>query len=206
MKNYNTFMEDLASPKPAPGGGSASAFVGVISSSLCSMVASLTRGKKNYEAVQEEIERLSRKAQDYANQFETLMEDDEKAFNAMMDARKLPRDTDDNRRHRENEINRTMKAAISVPWKTAQLCYKTMELSRRLCQIGNKNAITDAAAAGYLSSAAIESVLLNVKINLKSIKDEKFVDSEKLKLRLFNENVRDIISDIRKITEKELAI
>ena len=206
MKDYNTFMEDLASPKPAPGGGSASAFVGVISSSLCSMVASLTRGKKNYEAVQDEIDRLSQKALNYANQFESLMDDDEKAFNAMMDARKLPKDSEDNKRHRDNEINRTMKVAISVPWKTAQLCYKTMELSKRLCQIGNKNAITDAVAAGYLSNAAIESVLLNVMINLKSLKDEKFVESEKLKMRLFNENVRDLISDIRKITEKELTI
>ncbi len=206
MKDYNMFMEDLASPKPAPGGGSASAFVGVISSSLCSMVISLTQGKKNYEAVQGELEKLSQKAQDYANQFESFMEEDENAFNAMMEARKLPKDNDDKKKHRENEINRTMKVAISVPWKIAQLCYKTMELSRRLCQIGNKNAITDATAAGYLSNAAIESVLLNVKINLKSIKDEKFVESEKLKLRLFMENAKDIISDIRKIAEKELAI
>ncbi|MHB1493246.1 MAG: cyclodeaminase/cyclohydrolase family protein [Thermoplasmataceae archaeon] len=204
MKDYNIFMKDLASSKPAPGGGSASAFVGVISASLCSMVASLTVGKKNYENVQAEIEKLSGKATDYSGEFESLMDEDERAFNSMMEARKLPKTDEQSKKFREDEITRTMKHAIAIPWRIAQLCYKTMELSRRLCQIGNKNAITDAVAAAFLSSAAIEAVLLNVKINLKSLKDANFVESENLKLRLFMEMSRNLTEDIRKLSNQSL--
>ncbi|EQD76563.1 formiminotetrahydrofolate cyclodeaminase [mine drainage metagenome] len=184
MSDYNKFIEDLSSSKPAPGGGSASAFVGVISTSLCSMVTALTTGKKNYENVQNEIGKLSEKILSISSEFQELMEEDERAFNMMMEARRLPKDNDESKKFRENEITRTMKEAIRVPWKIAGLCYKTMEIAQKLCTIGNKNAITDAAAAGFLCHAAIESVLLNVRINLKSMKDQKYINSENLKAEI----------------------
>ncbi|MGC9167107.1 MAG: glutamate formimidoyltransferase [Thermoplasmata archaeon] len=183
-KGINQFLDELSSPSPAPGGGAASALVGAVAASLSSMVANLTIGKKKYAEYEEEMKNIVKQANELKNRLLKLMEEDEKAFNEIMDALKLPKNTPEEERIRKERIQESTKRASIVPITTAKLCLDVMRLSRVVTEKGNRNAITDGVCSAYFAYSAMKGAIMNVLINLKNIEDKNFVDNMKNEINI----------------------
>lgn len=168
----NDFLKQLASAAPAPGGGSASALTGALAAALVNMVANLTQGKEKFAADEEYMSQLIQAAAVVRRQLAELMEEDTLAFQQVMAAFKLPRETAAEKEHRQARIQATMIHAAQVPLKTAETALRVLELSQIAAEKGNPSAVSDAGVAALLAQAAVEGAALNVKINLGSIKDQ----------------------------------
>lgn len=177
MKNLSIeqFTIETASDAPVPGGGSIAAVSGSLSAALAKMVANLTIGKKKYAEVEEEMKEISEKAEAIRVKMLDDIERDCAAFNLVMDAFKLPKETDEEKAARTAAIQNGLKEAASVPMEIAENAYSIMALSERVVLAGNSNAVTDGLVSAMMARTAVLSALLNVKINLDSIKDEAFV-------------------------------
>ncbi|RAO99169.1 methenyltetrahydrofolate cyclohydrolase [Petrotoga sp. 9PW.55.5.1] len=173
------FLEKLSSKEPAPGGGSASALAGATAASLGCMVANLTIGKKKYQDVEEEIKKIKEKLEEYRNKFLIEMEEDAKAFNKVIDALKLPKDTEEQKKVRKEKIQEATKEATLVPLKISKDALDVMELAESIAEKGYKMALSDAVIAVILAKDAVLGGIYNVKINLPNIKDQEFVDNIK---------------------------
>ena len=204
MESIDSFMERLASSSPAPGGGAASSMVALVGSSLNSMVAGLTKGKKGYEGSQEIVERIGKRSGELSAELRTLMKEDEEAFNLIVGAWKMPKSTDDEKKARSKALQDATRAAIAVPWKIASASQEILGMAAELVTYGNKNAVTDAGCSLEFSMAAIRGVFQNIKINLKSMKDEEKVESEQIKMKLFLEDCQETFDRAMKELEAKL--
>lgn len=205
MESYDSFIERLASPSPAPGGGAASAMVSVVASSLNRMVANLTVNKKKYAEYSQEMSGIIEKSKSIDNELRQLMKEDEDAFNGIMKALKLPRETEQEKAARKEELVKATKEAINAPWKIARASRDVLELSLTLAEHGNRNAITDAACAALFADAAVRGVLYNVSINLKSIPDAGFVGEQERSMKEFLEECERLKSRVTGIVDKTLG-
>jgi len=184
------FLEETASNSPVPGGGSIAALSAAFSAALTQMVANLTLGKKGYEGVQEEAGFIVKEAERLRGFFVEYIDKDSDAFNEVMNAFKLPKDTDEKMEHRKKAIQEATKLAALVPLDIAREAYKIMALAQVVVEKGNKNAVTDGAVATMLSRTAVLSALYNVKINLSSIKDKEFVEKVSQEVKELEKNVK----------------
>ncbi|WP_105617167.1 cyclodeaminase/cyclohydrolase family protein [Vallitalea okinawensis] len=174
-KTVKEFLDETASNNPVPGGGSIAAESGATAAALVEMVANLTIGKKKYVEVEEEMKVAAKLAKKFR---ETLLEDidrDAKAFDEVMKAFKMAKETDEEKAVRREAIQEATKEAANVPLEVAKKAYEVMDLAEFVVKKGNKNAVTDGAVAAMLARTAVLSALYNVKINLGSIKDEAYV-------------------------------
>lgn len=176
------FINETASSSPAPGGGSIAALNAASSAALIAMVAQLTLGKEKYAASQEEMQEVAGKASALKDQFLAFIDEDSSAFNKIMAAFKLPKDTDEAKKARSAAIQDATKEAAMVPFKVGQTANELFALAEAVILRGNPNAVTDGAVAAMNARAAVRGAFLNVKINLGSIKDALFV--EELKRRM----------------------
>lgn len=184
------FGAELASDSPAPGGGSAAALLGSLASSLCSMMASLTVNKKGCEDAFEGAAKLVEKMKEKREEFFKLMDEDASSFDAVIDALKMPKTTDEEKALRKAKIQEGYKAAIVPPVKSAHLAFSLFDDIDYIVTSGNQNVVTDGLAAAISANSAIEMALLNVKINLTSIKDEAFVAEKKAELEKLERDAR----------------
>lgn len=175
-KSVSQFLDATASNDPVPGGGSIAASSGATAAALVEMVANLTIGKKKYEDVNDEMKEISKKANDLRQQLLKYIDIDSEAFNRVMNAYKLPKDTEEQKIVRKMTIQNAMKYAASVPLEVAKKSYDIMELSMGVVESGNKNAVTDGAVSAMMARTAVLSAIYNVKINLSSIKDNIYVE------------------------------
>ena len=172
-KKISNFMDELASNSPTPGGGSAAALAGALGAALISMVGNLTVGKKKYEDVEEDIKKIISSSEKLRYELSQLIEEDVKVFNNFMATYKMPKETEDEKTIRAEKMQESLIKAAKVPLKTAYKCLDIMILSQEVAEKGNINVISDAGVAVLMAEAALESAILNVKINLRMIKDEK---------------------------------
>ncbi|QJD30922.1 methenyltetrahydrofolate cyclohydrolase [Methylococcus geothermalis] len=168
------FLDELASKSATPGGGSAAAVMGAMGAALVGMVCHLTVGKKNYEAVEAEMAGVLARADALRAQSMDMIRADVEAFDRVMAAYALPRDTEDDKAARGRAIQEALKAATDVPLACARLCVDIIELSDIAAQKGNRNLISDAGVAVMAAHAALKSAALNVYVNAKGVKDEAF--------------------------------
>jgi len=172
-KKVSNFLGELASNSPTPGGGSVAALAGALGAALISMVGNLTAGKKKYKNIEEDIKKIVSSSEKLRYELSQLIEEDVKAFNNFMATYKMPKETEDEKRMRTEKIQEALIEAAKVPLKTAYKCLDIMILSREVAEKGNVNLISDVGVAVLMAEAALESAVLNVKINLRMIKDEK---------------------------------
>lgn len=172
------FADELASNSPAPGGGSAAALAASLGSALCSMVFNLTIGKKAYNEYDEDKKSLINSSLDevkaHKDNFLMFMEKDAEEFLVLMDAFKLPKNTEEEKEYRLKKINEGYVKALEIPFEVAKKAFDIYKYVEIAAAYGNKNAISDAGVAALLLQTAIESAVLNVKINLSSVKDESY--------------------------------
>ncbi|HQG08623.1 MAG TPA: cyclodeaminase/cyclohydrolase family protein [Dysgonamonadaceae bacterium] len=185
------FLEKTANNEPVPGGGSISALHGAIAAALTEMLANITIGKKNYSAVEETMKLNATKASALRTEFLTDIDRDAEAYNLVFEAFRLPKDTDEQKVLRSEKIQEATKVAALVPMEVAERAFELLDLISETTRKGNKNAITDGCVAMMTCRTAVLGALLNVRINLASIKDERFVKelSEKCN-RIENETLR----------------
>jgi len=173
-----TFLDDLASERPTPGGGGAAAACGAIGAALVSMVANLTIGKKNYETVSEDLEVVNAKAEALRAELTGAIEEDAAAFNSVMDAYGLPRGTDEEKAKRAASIQAALKDATLAPLRAVKACFEVIRLASAAAEKGNLNVISDAGVAVLAANAGLRSAALNVFINVKTIKDRDFAEKQ----------------------------
>jgi formiminotetrahydrofolate cyclodeaminase len=176
------FINETASSSPAPGGGSIAALNAASSAALITMVANLTLGKEKYAAVEGDMKEVAAKAGALKDDFLALIDEDSNAFNKIMAAFKLPKDTDEAKKARSAAIQEATKGAALVPFKVGQKANELFALAEEVITKGNQNAITDGAVAAMNARAAVRGAFLNVKINLGSIKDGLFVEDLQKKM------------------------
>lgn len=174
--NVKEFLAQTASNSPVPGGGSIAALSAGAAAALTEMVANLTIGKKGYEDVTAEMEEVAKVASKLRESFIEDIDRDSDAFNKVMDAFKLPKNTDEEKAARSAAIQENTKEAALVPLNVAKEAFNMMENIEKVVEKGNKNAVTDGAVAAMMARTAVLSALYNVKINLGSIKDADFVE------------------------------
>ena len=173
-----TFLDDLASERPTPGGGGAAAVCGAIGAALVSMVANLTIGKKNYEAVWEDLKIVNTEAEALRAELTRAIEEDVVAFNSVMGAYALPRATDEEKAKRTAAIQGALKDATLAPLRSVKACFGVIRLSASVAEKGNLNVISDAGVAVLAANAGLRSAALNVFINAKAIKDRDFAEKQ----------------------------
>ena len=173
-----TFLDDLASERPTPGGGGAAAACGAIGAALVSMVANLTIGKKNYEAVSEDLAAVNAKAEALRAELTRAIEEDVAAFNSVMAAYGLARGTDEEKAKRTEAIQAALKDATQAPLRAVNACFEVIRLAAAAAEKGNLNVISDAGVAVLAANAGLRSAALNVFVNAKAIKDRDFAEKQ----------------------------
>jgi len=168
------FCDELSTDSPAPGGGSVAALCSAMSGALSAMVSNLTFSKKGYEKVWDEVKELSEIGQTIKERSLIAIDKDTQAFYDMMDAARLPKKTDEDKKIRADAIQDATKKAIRVPLETLEIALEAAKLATQISKIGNTNALSDAGVAAITANAAAKSAYLNVKINMSSIEDETF--------------------------------
>ncbi|MEX0710350.1 MAG: cyclodeaminase/cyclohydrolase family protein [Chloroflexota bacterium] len=164
--------ERLASREPIPGGGSASALAGALGAALVAMVAELSIGRP--ESVEHEVaaRELLTAGQQRCTELLELAEQDAAAYQAVVNARRLPKDSEADREIRTAALSFAMVEAARVPLQTATVAAEVLDLAERIASIGNRNAVSDAGVAAQLAVAAFRGALLNVQINLPYLPDD----------------------------------
>ena len=195
------FQAALASSSPTPGGGTAAAIALGQAASLSVMVCDLTLGKEKWEKgwpISEELLPIAVKAMSRAGE---LADEDSQAFDGVMESFKLPKQTDEEKSIRLNQIRQNTLRAALVPLETAKLSLEILKFLPDLAKYGNQNAISDVGVASLLASAACKGALFNVQINLSSLPDgyANEVSEESVKImessRVISREVMDIIKE-----------
>jgi formiminotetrahydrofolate cyclodeaminase len=176
------YLDDAGSGKPAPGGGSVSACVGALGAALVAMVGNLTLGKEKFAAVDVETRALVVEADAARAQLEQLLQDDTLAYNGVIDAYKLPKETGEQQAARAAAVQAGLIVAADVPLQICRVAAEVCRLARTAADIGNPAAITDAGIGAILGEAAALGAALNVKINLGSITDAAYVQAANAEL------------------------
>jgi len=171
-QDANHFLVDLAASQPTPGGGSASAYSAAMGASLVAMVGRLTVGKKRYADVESQMWPIIEEATELMTELQTAVVKDAEAFDAYMEARRLPRDTESQKLERNAAIQMASIKAAEVPLSVAKKAERVMALALKTAEMGNLNAISDAGTGVALAKAAIKGAGLNVRINLLGMEDE----------------------------------
>ena len=168
------YFEDAASGDETPGGGSISGAGGALAASMMSMVCNFTVGKKKYADVEDEVKAMLDDATAKVQGMLELMVADTEGFEVIAKAYGMPKETDEEKTARSKAIQDGCKVALAAPEKIFDGCLEILSTLKRLVDIGNKNLISDVGVSAIMARASAESAAMNVKINLKFIKDEEF--------------------------------
>jgi formiminotetrahydrofolate cyclodeaminase len=177
-----TYLDDLASNKPAPGGGSAAALAGALGAALGSMAANFTAGKEKFAAVEDRAKAALAECERLRGELIALIQADVEAYSGYAAATALPRETEEEKAQRKEAIQAAMKKAASVPLEVCRKCHEVLKVSEQLLEIGNPNLVSDVGCAAELAYAAIRAALLNVEVNHAFLKDEAYISAQKKEL------------------------
>jgi len=199
------FIAQTASSSPAPGGGSASALAGALGTALAEMVINLTVGKKKYADVSDELAALLPKLTALRQELSAAVDRDTEAFNAVMKAFGLPKETEEQVKSRLAAIQEATIGATRVPLGVMEASLGAMEMTLTVARKGNKNSISDAGVAALLLASAIDGAALNVKINLPGLPDDlPFKKEAAEKCRGIQAAQSRLLTDIQAIVAKNL--
>jgi formiminotetrahydrofolate cyclodeaminase len=168
------FSQVLGSNSPAPGGGSVAALSGSLGASLVSMVCKLSIGKADYEAFQVELVEALNQAHILSDSLLERVDLDTEAFNSVMAAFKMAKQTGDEKKARSEAIQTGFKQAVQSPLGIARECLEVLRLTKNLLGKSNSSALSDLGVASLQAYAGLEGAIMNVKINIPSIRDENF--------------------------------
>lgn len=202
-KSLKEYVEAVLSKEPTPGGGSVSALAGSLGAALTTMVGNLTIGRKIYEELDAETKELMDKnfkeLHTSIERLNSIIDEDTKAFDKVMEAFKMPKETEEEKKARSEAIQEGYKVALEVPLRCAEECFNVLKLQNVFANYGNVNAITDVGVGALLAAVGLEGAILNVKINLQSIKDEEFRNK-------IQEKIDNLMAEGMKLKEETMEI
>ncbi|WP_372751264.1 glutamate formimidoyltransferase [Labilibaculum sp.] len=166
------FVEETASESMAPGGGSISAYMGAMGAALGSMVANLSAHKPGWDDRWEEFSDWAEKGKEYHSKLVHLVDEDTNAFNKIMAAIRLPKQTEEEKTARAEAMEEATKFATLVPFQTMELCLGCMDVAKAMAEIGNPNSITDAGVGALAARSGVLGAFMNVKINAADLQDK----------------------------------
>jgi methenyltetrahydrofolate cyclohydrolase len=184
-----TFIDELSSKAPVPGGGGASALVGALAGALTHMVAALTVGKPKYAAVEPEMHQLLAQSEAIVRRFLSLMDEDAAAFEPLAQAYRLPKETDEQKEKKAHIMENALKSAVQPPLRIMETCADAISLIALCADKGSVVAVSDAGVAASLCRAALEGASLNVFINTQAMQDRPYADA-------LNARARDLLQSV----------
>ncbi|MEX1061242.1 MAG: methenyltetrahydrofolate cyclohydrolase [Methyloceanibacter sp.] len=193
------FLDALASQAATPGGGGAAAIIGAMGAALVSMVCNLTIGKKKYAEVEPEMKDVLAKTEALRLRLTDMIEDDAKAFDAVMGAYGMAKETDQQKTARDQAIQAALKQATDVPMRCCHAAREVIDLAAIAADKGNLNVISDAGVGVLAAYAALRSAALNVFTNARMINDKTFAEA---KLKELNQ----LLAGAEAATEKAYGI
>ena len=202
--NLQEFANETSSESPAPGGGSISAYCGAMGAALGTMVANLSSHKRGWDHKWEEFSDWAQKGINYQNQLLDLVDEDTNAFNKIMEAFRLPKESQKDIEARNDAIQKATKYAIETPFKVMETACQSMEVMKAMAKIGNPNSITDAAVGALCATTAVRGAFLNVKINCGDCQDKDFVKNIINKGDDLVQKAQKIEAEIMAITESKI--
>jgi formiminotetrahydrofolate cyclodeaminase len=171
-RQLREYLDDLASAKPTPGGGSTAAVSGAMGAALVCMVARLTLDKAEYAAVRAEVAGIVQSAEALRARFQILMVEDMEAYGKLSACFKLPKATGEEKAARTRAIQASLVDAALVPLEMAERAVELVHSSQRIAEIGNKNVLSDIATASTLASSAASGAAWMVRVNIQGLKDQ----------------------------------
>src|SRR5213594_2948907 len=203
--NLREFCDETLGDSPAPGGGSVAALMGALGASLGGMVANLSAGKRGWDDNIEYFSYWSVKAQQLKDELLSLVDEDTAAFNKVMEALALPKESAEEKATRATTIEEATKHAAEIPLKVMETASKSYELLTEMAEKGNPASISDVGVGTLATRACIEGAALNVRINLGQLKDEKFKTVLQEKVRKISAGSESDFKKINQIVESKLG-
>lgn len=203
-KKVTDFADEVSRDTPAPGGGSMAALAGSLGAALAAMVANLSIGKPEFDAKYAELNSLAEKAQALKDQLLAAVDEDTQAFNAVLEAMRLPKDTPEQQAARREAMEAGYKHATQVPLRTAQLCREALDLCLTAAKAGNTAMLSDAGVGALMAHAGVRGAIYNVRINLPQVKDKNFVDGIKTQLATLLQEAMKVSEAVEQEVEKAL--
>jgi len=196
------FVDEVSRDSPAPGGGSVAALSGALGAALGTMVANLSTSKAGFEEHNEKLAEIAKKGQFTKDELVKAIDDDTSAFDEVIKAMRMPKDTDEEKNKRNIEMQKGYQSATLVPLKTVENCRNALDICKQISEIMDEGMASDVGSGALMANAGAISASYNVRINLKSINDKKFSSDTNKKLnRLLNE-CEQILITITKNVEK----
>src|SRR5437660_3843239 len=202
--NLREFCNETLSDSPAPGGGSVAALMGALGASLGGMVANLSAGKRGWDDKLEYFSNWAVKAQQLKDQLLALVDEDTAAFNKVMDAFALTKESAEEKAARAAAIGEATKYAAEVPLKVMQTAAQCYEILSEMAERGNPASVSDVGVGLLATRGCVEGAALNVKINLAQLKDEKFKASLLTKVQEISDKSDARFKEIIQVVESKL--
>jgi len=203
--NLREFCNETSNDSPAPGGGSVAALMGALGASLGGMVANLSAGKRGWDDKLQYFSDWAVKAQQLKDELLSLVDEDAAAFNKVMEAFGLPKESAEEKRARTAAIEEATKRAAEVPLKVMETASKSYDLLSEMVDEGNPASISDVGVGALATRACIEGAALNVRINLATLKDEKFRTALADKVRKISTDSETKFKKINQVVESKLG-
>ena len=197
--------DETASESMAPGGGSIAAYVGALGVSLGTMVASLSANKPGWEDKLSIFSEWAVKGQEIKKELLFLVDEDTRSFNGIIDAIRMPKDTEEEKNARKQAIELASQYAAEVPYKVMQTAYGAKDLLQAMLEIGNPASVTDAGVGALCCITAIEGAYLNVRINTKDLGDKAFADNLNSKAEHLLSEAKDVLGSITKEVHQKIS-
>jgi formiminotetrahydrofolate cyclodeaminase len=194
------FTDRLASAEPVPGGGSASAIAASLAASLLGMVAALTVGRQKYSDYAAGAEQAAAAAADLRHRFLRLADADAEAYAALVEAMRLPRESDAERAARGERLRAAARVASEVPLEMVRSAEDLAAGIEHLAGRSNINAASDLAVAALLTDAAAHGAAQNVLVNLPSVEDGEWEGRATLELDQRLDEIERLTSLTREVT------
>lgn len=175
-KKTTELLEELSSSAPVPGGGGASAAAGAYAAALGLMVGNLTTGKKKYADVEEEICESMKKLEQLRDKLTRLVDEDAKAFEPLSKAYGMPKETEEQKKLKEQVMETALREACRVPLEIMEVSIEVMELLQVLEEKGSRLAVSDAGVGILFAKTSLEGASLNVFINTRLMKDRQYAE------------------------------
>lgn len=204
QKKVVDFVDEVSRDTPAPGGGSIAALAGSLSAALASMVTNLSVGKGEFDAQYEALCTLAEKAQQIKDDLLRAVDEDTEAFNVVIEAMRMPKDTAEQQQARRQAMQEGYKSAARVPLGTAKLCKEAIALCLQAAKIGNTSVMSDAGVGALMGLAGVQGAIYNVRINLPHSGDPTFNQEMESQLDALLQEAQNLCGQVQEAVEQSL--
>jgi formiminotetrahydrofolate cyclodeaminase len=176
-EGMDAFVARVAAAVPLPGGGSVAALTGALAAALGEMMAGLTERREPFASVRVQVADIHAKLTDCRSVLRALVQEDSAAYQALLTAMRLPRETEEQRAIRAGAVEQALRGATETPLRTARTVFEALEYLKTLIEVGNPNVRSDAAVGAQLAYASLKGAQYNILTNVRALKDESFATS-----------------------------